>query len=305
MHHRNDVTRSTPLRRLIRFPLIRIVLAIVVVLSVYTLAQFILRSVSASLGIANDSPWPLFIVLLEVLGALLGYYGYVRLTEQRPVTELALPYAPRELGMGLLVGLGLFSVTIVTIALLGAYTITGTNGWRVVLPALAAAVSAGVVEEFLFRAILFRITEEVVGTWIAVAVTAVIFGILHIITPLATFVGAIAIMLEAGVLLAAAYILTRRLWLAIGIHIAWNFAQGGIFGVNVSGNEAQGLLQGQPRGPAFLSGGAFGAEASLIAVLVCLVVGVGLLVRAHQSNEIIQPFWHRQRAYTPAPTSVG
>jgi hypothetical protein len=127
-------------------------------------------------------------------------------------------------------------------------------------------------------------------------ISAVVFGFLHLIYPNATLVAAVAIALEAGILLAAAYVLTRRLWLAIGIHFAWNFTQGGIFGVAVSGNQARGLLQSTLTGPELLSGGAFGAEASLFAILVCLAAGVYLLWRAWRKGSFVTPFWRRNDA---------
>jgi hypothetical protein len=106
-------------------------------------------------------------------------------------------------------------------------------------------------------------------------------------------VAAIAIALEAGILLSAAYVLTRRLWLAIGIHIAWNFIQGGIFSVAVSGFEKHGLLQATLAGPKILSGGEFGAEASVFAFVICLAVGIYFVWRALRKGNFVQPFWKR------------
>ena len=80
------------------------------------------------------------------------------------------------------------------------------------------------------------------------------------LNPEATWIAVLCIAVEAGVLLAAAYITTRRLWLPIGLHFAWNFTQGGIFGVPVSGFRVRGLLKSTLTGPELLSGGAFGAE---------------------------------------------
>jgi hypothetical protein len=98
------------------------------------------------------------------------------------------------------------------------------------------------------------------------------------------------------VLLAAAYAFTRRLWLPIGIHFAWNFTQGGVFGVAVSGNDIPGLLQGRLSGPVWLSGGAFGAEASVVAVVLCLAAGIFFIAKVVQQGQIVQPFWRRSSA---------
>jgi membrane protease YdiL (CAAX protease family) len=103
-------------------------------------------------------------------------------------------------------------------------------------------------------------------------------------------------------LLAACYVLTRRLWFAIGVHMAWNFAQGGIFGVAVSGITIKGLFQSTLTGPEFLSGGSFGAEASLVAVIVCVSGFVLIILQAHRKGAIVQPSWMRGRP-VPSPTA--
>src|SRR6185312_21790 len=118
--------------------------------------------------------------------------------------------------------------------------------------------AAAVTEELLFRGVLFRIVEERFGTWVALTSTGVVFGAQHLSNAHATVWGAIAIALEAGGMLAAAYAATRNLWVPIGLHFAWNFAEGGIFGTDVSGQSgAGGLLHGELSGPAPLTGGEF------------------------------------------------
>jgi uncharacterized protein len=125
-------------------------------------------------------------------------------------------------------------------------------------------------------------------------ISALIFGAGHLGNPNATLWAALAIAIEAGIMLAAAYVLTRRLWVPIGIHMAWNFVQGGIFGVAVSGNEAQGLLQSTLSGPTLLSGGEFGAEASIFAVIVCLTAGIYFIWKSYTQGKFIKPFWNRR-----------
>ena len=144
------------------------------------------------------------------------------------------------------------------------------------------------------RGVVFRILEQWLGSWIALAISAALFGLLHLLNPGVTLLNAGAVMLEAGIMLAAAYMLTRRLWLCIGIHFAWNFTQGGIFSAAVSGGTTSGLLQAKLIGPTWLSGGAFGAEASVVAVVVCLAAGLLLLRAARRNGQVIQ-----------APSSIG
>ena len=95
------------------------------------------------------------------------------------------------------------------------------------------------MEELLFRGILFRWIEEFGGSWAALMVTSVLFGLAHVINPNATWFSSFAIAVEAGVLLGGAYMLTRSLWMPMGLHAAWNFTQGDIFDVPVSGIDEQ------------------------------------------------------------------
>jgi len=106
----------------------------------------------------------------------------------------------------------------------------------------------------------------------------------------ASWISTLAIALEAGVLLGIAYAATRSLWLPIGVHFGWNFTEGGIFGAAVSGAHYQGLIGASLSGPTWLTGGAFGPEASLPALSVSLCASAAL-------------GWYvvRQMAWRPAP----
>lgn len=229
-----------------------------------------------------------------------AYALYTRLLERRAADELGLRGAWREFGAGWLIGTLLFGVTIGALALFGAYRATG---WReplsIVTIPLCVSLAAAVIEEIIARGIVFRLLEESLGTWIALAISAALFGLGHLSNPNATLLAALAIALEAGVLFAAAFVLTRRLWLAIGLHAAWNFTQSGIFSVPMSGIPMHGLVVGELAGPAWLSGGAFGAEGSVVAVVVCTALGAALLALARRRGRFIAPFW-RRRAAPPA-----
>jgi membrane protease YdiL (CAAX protease family) len=281
------------MQKLIRFPLTRIILATILLLFAITAAQFGMIGIGRVLGL-NLGLTSLLSGLAVAPVSLIIYRAYVRLIEARPLSELSPEGALAELGVGLLLGAGLFTAVIGVIWLLGSYRVTGFNGVEVLLAPLAVAVASGFGEEIIFRGVIFRITEESLGTWWALGISGLIFGLLHLGNPNATLWGGIAIALEAGILLAAAYMLTRRLWLAIGLHAAWNFTQGGIFGVNVSGFEFRGLLQSQLTGPELLSGGKLGAEGSVVAVLVCLAAGIYLIVRAVQKGHVVLPYWKRK-----------
>ncbi|HEY6582444.1 MAG TPA: CPBP family intramembrane glutamic endopeptidase [Rubrobacter sp.] len=124
----------------------------------------------------------------------------------------------------------------------------------------------------------------------------VLFSLLHLASTGATVVSTVVVGLEAGVLLSAAYVLTRRLWLAIGIHFAWDFSQDAIFGV--TGGAKGVVVRAELSGPALLTGGISGIEGSVIALLACLMVGAYLLLRAGRKGNFLMPFWTR-RQYAP------
>ena len=170
-----------------------------------------------------------------MLVAYLSYRAYVHMVERRPVTELSGPGAPKELGIGMLVGAALVAATVASLWLPGYYRVAGTNGWNLVLPLLANDGAGAFVEEIILRGIVFRITEERLGTWLALATSALLFALLHLASPDATSTSAIVAGLEGGILLSAAYVLTRRLWLPVGIHFAWDFSQDAVASVNGAG----------------------------------------------------------------------
>ncbi len=230
---------------------------------------------------------------LLAAGTLAVYAAYVRLVERRAVVELGTAGALPEFAGGALVGAALFSTTMLVLWMLGAWRPLGVNGPGALLLPLVGAIVAACVEEVLMRGVLFRILEESLGSWIALGLSAAIFGLLHAFNPGAGVVSTLAIALEAGVLLAAAYMYARRLWLVIGLHASWNFAEGGIFGASVSGSQAHGLFTGRFRGSEALTGGGFGPEASIVAVLVCLAAGTAYLVLARRHGRVVRPFWRR------------
>jgi uncharacterized protein len=152
----------------------------------------------------------------------------------------------------------------------------GAHASALALSSLGSAAAAGVGEEIVFRGALFRILEERLGTLVALIISALLFGAIHGVNHGATLVSTTAIALEAGVMLALAYAAVRSLWFPIGLHLGWNFTEGGIFSAAVSGNHAHGLFSFPLSGPELITGGEFGPEASLVSVAICLCAAVAL-----------------------------
>jgi membrane protease YdiL (CAAX protease family) len=243
------------------------------------------------------------LIIASAAAALAAYVLFVRHVERRRLSEFAADRCLPELTTGLLLGGVLFSATAGVLALCGALRITGSAPATVLLQPLISAIAAGVIEELLFRGVLLRILEAAVGSWLALALSAAVFGGFHLVAPHASVASTIAIMLEAGVLLGSAYYVTRRLWLPIGLHIGWNFTQGGVFGIAVSGHPSTGLWQAVLSGPSWLSGGLFGAEASVVAIAICLFAALLLLAIAARRGQLHSSPWSI-RAATAEPSSA-
>ncbi|WP_203905748.1 CPBP family intramembrane glutamic endopeptidase [Virgisporangium aliadipatigenens] len=258
-----------------------------------------LVSVIGSNLVAQVSDNPILTLALGAATAVLAILAYrwvVRRTEQRTPDELAPEGAVRPLWRGTLLGVALFGAVIVAIGALGHYRVDGPGTVLGALGVLGFMAAAATTEELIFRGILFRHLEKRAGTWIALGSTGLLFGLMHLANPNASLWAAIAIAVEAGGMLGAAYVATRSLWLPIGLHLGWNFAEAGIFGTEVSGKTSEGLLDGVLSGPALLSGGAFGPEASVFSLLAGLLATAVFMWIARRRGFVVP----RRRGTTPA-----
>ncbi|RYD54430.1 MAG: CPBP family intramembrane metalloprotease [Sphingomonadales bacterium] len=243
---------------------------------------------------ARDTPEGIKFVVIAA-GAVLMLWLYARAVrhgEDRRASELSLRQLPVELPTGLAIGALLMAASI---GLLWAadWAVITIQPIARLLPAIRESIQSGVTEEILFRLLIFRLTWRAFGAWWALAISALLFGGLHLGNSNASLFAAICIALEAGILLATFYILTGRIWASIGVHAGWNFTQGWIFGAAVSGGTgpfAGGPLRTEPAlgVPAILSGGSFGPEASLPALLVCTAAGISLLWLAWRRGQMRQ-----------------
>ncbi|MEU2339345.1 CPBP family intramembrane glutamic endopeptidase [Streptomyces sp. NPDC013172] len=235
--------------------------------------------------------------LLTAVAAVCVYRWVVRRTEHRPVTEVARDGARAAVGRGALIGVAVFTGVIMNIALLGDYTVHGMGSVTGAVGLVGFMAAAAATEELLFRGVLLRIVEERFGTWIALTSTGALFGTMHLFNKDATLWGALAIAIEAGGMLGAAYVATRSLWLPIGLHFGWNFAESGLFGTEVSGNGAQhGLLDATTSGARLVTGGEFGPEASVYSVLLGVLVTLAFLRLARRRSHLMP----RRRRGAPA-----
>lgn len=251
----------------------------------------------------QDRPWlSLVLGLMVAVVSVFVYRWVVRRTEKREVTELAWTGATAATSWGTLLGVGLFALVIVNIAVLGGYQVHGLGSPMSALGLVGFMGAVAVTEELMWRGVLFRVIEEYTGTWISLGLTGLAFGLVHMVNPHATLWGAIAIAIEAGGMLTAAYIATRSLWLPIGLHLGWNIAGSALFSTAVSGNDTSlGLLDATMSGHPLITGGGFGPEGSVYSVVFCVITTVIFMWIAHRRGRIVPV---RRRVAQPAASTT-
>jgi membrane protease YdiL (CAAX protease family) len=282
--------------KIIKFPLTQITLGTLCVGIGVVVALVIISLLEQVLVLHSPYPFSfdLLEIILTVLAAYLGYTLYVHMVEQRPMTELARQDLGKSLGLGLLLGICLVTLVIGILWVLGVYHVTGLNDWSVLKTVMVDDLPSAFIQILLLLGILFRITERALGTWLALLITVFLFGLLHFISvPLITIMDIFSILL-GGLLFAATYLLTRTLWFPIALFIAWEVTLDGIFGVGATGTSGippKGLLQAHLTGPVWLTGGAFGAQASIVTIVVILAACIYLIARTKQAKQLAKPFW--------------
>lgn len=234
---------------------------------------------------------------LVACAVLLGIYAALcRKIEKRRVTELSLRRLAPDLTAGCLIGTICIVVSILGMWLAGVYRgRVSTPDMDVIVHDLFFFIFAATGEELICRALLLRMIEERWGTTIALVVSCLAFGFFHYFNDGASVWSCIAITVTA--VEAASFLYSRTLWMPIGSHLAWNFVQGNVFGIAVSGHNMGGsFLQADLSGPDILTGGDFGMEASIITVVLTTAIAAGLIWFAVRKGRYL-PFrnpWRKQ-----------
>jgi membrane protease YdiL (CAAX protease family) len=300
-------------RRLVAFPLVSLVIAMLTVTIATLIAEMLiglLIGFHSHLGHAPTQrellalmmgpylvPW----TVLEIVLNVFAYKLLIRRLGEWPRDDFRLAGAARDGAHGLIAGAVIFSLIVAVAAALGVYHIVRGGGWSSFVTILfAMGIGPGFREELWFRGVLFRFLEEFGGSWFALILTSALFGLAHIHNQNATWISTTFIAVEAGLLFGAVYMLTRNLWMCMGLHAAWNVTQGFVWDVPVSGFDVHGAVTARLDGPALLTGGAFGLEASIIALVCATALGLFYLKKAIDQGQLLQPWWIRRRAAPPA-----
>ncbi len=272
----------TKKQNILKHPIARIILGLMACFIAFILAQNILDKLLELAKIGRELQ-NLIKGIGSAFSVILAYRYFFGWIEKRKITELSSKNLEWNLVIGVSIGTFLQILTIMTINLFGDFYIISVNNFSFIIIPLAVAIAVATFEEILIRGIIFRIIEEKLGSYAALGISALIFAALHIFNPGASFLSTICVFI-AGLLFGSAYIYARNLWLPIAIHFAWNFVQSGIFGSVTSGNDTiSSLLTTKLSGNILITGGNFGPEATLQAIVFC-GVAAGIFIYMNVKN---------------------
>lgn len=221
-------------------------------------------------------------LLLALFSWLLAVGNHV---EEHRIAAQGLPLSSgwaRQLGIGCGIGFLLVTIAVIPVAVWGTLSFRVTlnmQGIARTAVVLGVLSTGALAEELMFRGYPFQRLVEGIGPTGAIAVFSVLFGVVHLSNPGASVWGLINTV-AIGVLLALSYLRTRALWLPWGIHFAWNAVLGLLLGLPVSGLRLFNVdVRATASGPRWLTGGAYGVEASASGA-VAIVIGLVIMWRA-------------------------
>ena len=279
-------------QNILNSPLTRIIVGLLVCFIAFIISQQIVGK-TLDLTTLNKNVRNLIKGIIAASTVISTYIYFFRKYEKRKIKEFSSKGIAKYFLSGTLIGVVLQSLTMLVIALNGGFEIVSVNPISNVIIPFTIAFTVAVFEEILIRGIIFRIIEEKLGSYISLLISAIIFGALHLLNPNSTLISGLSVGIEAGLLLGAAYIYTRNLWFPIAIHFAWNFMQSGIFGAITSGNEkTSSLLTTKLTGNSFITGGEFGPEGTIQALIFCVLASIVLLQLS--KHKLIHPYWKKK-----------
>jgi uncharacterized protein len=260
-------------------------------------------SVAISVLPRHPLQWAGLIVM--TLAALVAGWILLIRVEARPPGALGFPLhvsAIRETFGGLAIGGALIGAAVLLLLVTGSARFASDGGtvgaylgfvaWTLLFFGIAAAF-----EEVIFRGYPFQVLVEWIGAWPATLIASALFSALHAQNPNITALAFVNIFL-AGVLLSVAYLKTRSLWFATGVHVGWNWTMASMLDFPVSGlGFDTPLYSGVATGPDWWTGGAFGPEAGVVGTIVAIGGSIWIVasrrIRSHPVNRQLEPIVER------------
>jgi hypothetical protein len=271
------------------------IIASSVIVLLVALVEWLHSSILDKTSLSNDVK-ALIVAVAEAIVATTGYIFVFRSYDKRRIHELSAVLFVNNASIGLLAGVLLQSLFILIIYVGGTFSVLHLNPVSVLVSPFAFALTAGFVAEIIMIGIVFRLLEQEMGTALSLIAFVMLFAILHVNVKGATIISVGATAMQAGLLLPAAYVFSRNLWLPVFLHFGWDFAEPGIFGgINPSSSLTRGLLTSKIAGNSLLTGGPTGPQDSLSSLVLCFVLGLTFLLLANRKNNLKKPYWRTSR----------
>lgn len=275
------------------FPLTRIVIGLALCLGIGLAAMLGMQQLLNQTTLPPSEKDPISGTVFAFLVCAVYILLYQRY-EKRKITELSTPKLPQHLAAGVLLGGGIAAAIVLIQYLAHVLTVTATRPFLPLLPTLWNIFVNATIAETLIIGVVFRITEDWLGSYLALAALFALFFLLHVTAPGATPISAACVAMHAALLGCTAYIYTRSLWLPIAIHFAWDFSFAALYGASINGYTMDdSLLATSTNGPDGITGGYFGPQGSIQAGLLCLLTGALLLHFSRKHRQIIRPSFRK------------
>ena len=191
----------------------------------------------------------------------------------------------KKYSLGFLIGLAMMSIIVLILFPFGYITVeknpiqpVGISAIASVLVILLGWIIQGATEEIVTRGWLLNVLSTKYNIGVGLLISSTLFGLMHLTNPNVNYIAVINIIL-VGLFYGLYVIKTNDLWAVCGMHSAWNFAQGNIFGFKVSGLDVSvgSLIDLNLVGSDFVTGGIFGPEAGITATFI-LIASIGILL---------------------------
>lgn len=278
--------RDSMIMKLIYHPIFRIILGMVIVVSATGLIKSYITKPFFSSIIQSETLIKVFVTLLGTLVMTLTYYFFTKYYEKREVTELSFKSSFLELFGGFSLGLGVIALEFLLLFCIGNYKILDFEGFDLLTAPFTFLIGAAMLEELVFRGILYRILEQWKGTTVALIVSGVLFELPHLLNPNVAVIGSIG-GIVFGLLMGIMFTYTKRIWLPFSFHLGWNLAQP-IFGSNLTGLDQFGVLfKAEFSGSEIVTGSAMGIEDSIFSLITLIVLFIVFYLKSKKKKHLV------------------
>lgn len=277
---------NTLIKRVLYFPVTKIIIGISVCFSLFVLIQnFVLKPFFYSI-IQDKSIADPIIIFISAIVLLVSYYYLFRFYDKREITELSLKYLPKEMFGGFIFGFLAISLSIFILYLLGHYQAFSITTTHYSARMFTVLIFAAIVEDLFHRGLIVRVIEDWLGTHVAIVI-AMLVELQHIFNPNANLFSFFCDLIW-GFTMAMMFIYTKRIWLPYFFHIGWNLSQP-FYGSNLTGTDDMGsIIESKFNGPELLTGGVFGIENSIFTASSLLFIGIVLYYLAKKEGKIVK-----------------